>query len=67
MGNGAVYLLKGNGAPQQCAADMTLEYADLALHALRAGDVVQLPEATTTVVPSTVSAANGVTVPASPY
>jgi cyanophycinase len=67
LGDGAVYVVRSNGSPAQCEPGLPLEYADLSLAKLTAGDTVALPNGSTGVSASPVSASGGVTVPASPY
>ena len=67
LGEGAVYVVRSNGVPTQCEPGLPLEYADLSLAKLTAGDTVALPAGTTDVPVSTVTASGGITVPASPY
>jgi cyanophycinase len=45
LGAGQVHLLHSNGAPQQCVAGETLEYAGLDWYVLGPGDSVALPAA----------------------
>lgn len=67
LGEGSVYVVKADDPPQVCMAGVPLEYADLRVHALVAGDTVTFPGAETKVAPQLVSASGGVTMPADPY
>jgi cyanophycinase-like exopeptidase len=67
LGNGAVYVVRSNGAPASCVAGQPLVYEDLELVELRAGDVVTLPGGASDVPPTTLSESGGVTIPANPY
>lgn len=67
VGDGSVYVVHANGAPQQCQANATLEYAALSYHALVAGDTVTLPMGTSSAPSAVISASGGVTSPADPY
>ena len=65
IGVGKVHLLHSAGAPQQCVAGKTLEYAGLDWYALGPGDSVQLPAAVPKDVPKlTLSASMGALDPA---
>lgn len=65
LGVGQVHLLHSAGAPQQCVAGKTLEYAGLDWYALGPGDSVQLPAAVPKDVPKlTLSASMGALDPA---
>jgi cyanophycinase len=67
LGNGAVYVVRSNGAPASCVEGQPLVYEDLELVELRAGDVVTLPGGASDVPATTLSASGGVTIPANPY
>lgn len=58
LGVGGVHLLHSAGPPQQCSAGETLEYAELALYSLAAGDSVQLPGGVPDGVPATALSAS---------
>jgi cyanophycinase len=64
LGVGKVHLLRSAGAPQQCVAGKTLEYADLELHSLAPGETVQMPEGATPGAATPLSASMGALDPA---
>lgn len=67
VGEGAVYAVVPAAAPASCAAGQPLTWDDVPVHALRAGDTIALPAATTTVAAGLVSAGGGALDPADPY
>jgi len=66
-GTGSVYLVKPGSAPAVCSSGQPLEWSEVPIHELVAGDVVHFPAATTAVEGRTVSAAGGELTPADPY
>lgn len=64
LGVGDVHILHSAGAPQQCVAGKTLEYADLDWYVLGPGDSVQLPGAVPKLAPMQLSASMGALDPA---
>jgi cyanophycinase len=67
LGAGSVYVLRANGAPEQCVPGQPLQYGGLELVKLVAADTVSLPGGQTTVAAAPLSASGGVTVPSDPY
>lgn len=67
VGDGSVYAVRSNGAPQVCEAGEPLAYADLERVRLVAGDTIALPGGETAVAAELVSAADGGLEPADPY
>lgn len=67
LGDGAVYVLRSNGPPEQCVPSQPLQYGGLELVKLHATETVSLPGGQTTVPSTVLSASDGVTVPADPY
>jgi cyanophycinase len=67
LGAGTVYLLRASAPAAQCVAGQPLEFADVSLFALQAGDTVKLPAGETAAEALALAAADGVTIPADPY
>jgi cyanophycinase len=67
VGTGSVYVIAPMAAPARCTSGQTLDWQDVRLYELTAGDTISLPGGTTSVTPRTVSSVDGVMVPANPY
>ncbi|MBA3539584.1 MAG: hypothetical protein H0T79_08130, partial [Deltaproteobacteria bacterium] len=67
LGDGRVYAIAPASAPTTCAANTPLEWTDVALHALGAGDTITLPGGAASVARRSLSATGGALVPADPY
>lgn len=67
LGEGAVYMVRSNGAPAVCQAGAPLEYSGLTSHKLIAGDTVELPSGATSVPGGPLSTQGGTLTPADPY
>lgn len=67
MGDGAVYAVVPAAAPTTCAPGEPLAWSGVPVHALRAGDTIALPAATTSVPATPLSASGGALTPADPY
>ena len=67
LGAGTVYLLRASAPAAQCVAGQPLEFADVSLFALQAGDTVELPAGETAAEARPLAAASGATIPTDPY